>query len=276
MPSPHPRWGPGRPNHERRGNPILAVFLVYTLALRRAARTPLPILSVTIVPLAILWMLDQLFGGLPGALRSFPTRDYLTFSVPAVAVAAGLPFAMWCGAAIGRDAQSRFIDLFLTAPIARALIGFGAASAGATGAGCSALLVLIAGRAAGVTISGGIMGALGVVVLAGVMGCLYAAAAWFITALIADPRTGAAWRAAVLICTLLICDLLIPSNLLPGWLREAREVNPLSTAIDGARAVVWSRPDWQEWTRDLSGVCALAIVALIAAAALPGPRRGEW
>jgi ABC-type multidrug transport system permease subunit len=252
------------------------LFLVYTLALRRAARTPLPILSVTVVPLIVLWTLDQLFGGLPGTLRSFPTRDYLTFSTPAVAVAAGLPFAMWCGAAVGRDAESRFIDQFLTAPLTRALIAAGAAWAGATGAAGSALLVLIAGRAVGVTISGGLLGAVGITVLAGLLGCLYAAAAWIITALASETLVGAAGRAAILICSLLLSDLLLPYGLLPGWLHGAGDANPLSAAMEGARALAWSRPDWHEWARDLSGVCALAIVALIAAAALPGPRRGEW
>ncbi len=252
------------------------MLLGYTLALRRAARTPLPVLSVTVVPLAVLWTLDQLFGQLPSALRAFPTPDYLTFSTPAVAVVAGLPFAMWCGAAVGRDAESRFIDHFLTAPVARVLIAAGAAWAGATGAAGSALLVLIAGRVAGVTISGGIPGAVGIAALAGILGCLYAAASWIITALTVKPAVGAAGRAALLICSLLLSDLLLPNSLLPGWLHDAGEVNPLSAAMDGARALVRSRPDWHEWARDLSGVCALAIVALIAAAALPGPRRGEW
>jgi ABC-2 type transport system permease protein len=252
------------------------LLLVYVPALRRAARTPLPILSVTVAPLAVLWMLDQLFGSLPGALRSFPTRDYLTFSAPALAVAAGLPFAMWCGAAVGRDADTRFSDHFLTAPIGRALIAAGAAWAGATGSAGSALLVLIAGRIAGVTISGGILGALGIVVLAGALGCLYAAASWIITAVSARPVVGAAGRAVLLSCTLLLSDLLLPNSLLPGWLRDAAEANPLSTAMDGARAVVWTHADWHDWARDLSGICALAIVALIVAAALPRPRREGW
>jgi ABC-2 type transport system permease protein len=252
------------------------LLLVYIQALRRAARTPLPILSVTVAPLAVLWMLDQLFGGLPGALRSFPTRDYLTFSAPALAVASGLPFAMWCGAAVGRDAESRFIDRFLTAPIARALIAAGAAWAGATGSAGSAFLVLIAGRIAGVTISGGILGAVGIAVLAGALGSLYAAVSWIITAVSSRPVIGVAGRAALLICTFLLSDLLLPNNLLPAWLRDAAEANPLNTAMDGARGLVWSPIDWHEWARDLSGVCALAIVALIVAAALPGPRRDAW
>jgi ABC-type multidrug transport system permease subunit len=183
---------------------------------------------------------------------------------------------MWCGAAVGRDADTRFSDHFLTAPIGRALIAAGAAWAGATGSAGSALLVLIAGRIAGVTISGGILGALGIVVLAGVLGCLYAATSWIITAVSARPVVGAAGRAVLLSCTLLLSDLLLPNSLLPGWLRDAAEANPLSTAMDGARAVVWTQPNWHEWARDLSGICALAIVALIAAAALPGPRRRDW
>ncbi|MGH2344995.1 MAG: hypothetical protein ACRDG4_07185, partial [Chloroflexota bacterium] len=90
------------------------------------------------------------------------------------------------------------------------------------------------------------------------------------------PAVGNAACAIVLICTLLLCELLLPNTLLPVWLRAAANANPLSAAMDGARAIAWPAADWDEWARDLSAVCALAIVALIGAAALPHPRQGEW
>jgi ABC-type multidrug transport system permease subunit len=252
------------------------MLILYGQALRRAVRTPFPLLSATVGPLAVLWFLDQLLGRLPGVVPSFPTQDYLAFSAPALAVAGGLPCAMWCGAAVGRDAQSGFLDCLLTTPVPRALIAVGAALAAATSAAISALLVLAASVAAGVAVSGGGMGVLSITLLAAALSCLYAALAWIIMVLVPGQTAGKATCIAVLVGTLLLCDLLLPSSLLPVWLRATADANPLSAAIDGARAVAWPRTDWHEWTRDLSAVSALAIVALVGAAAVPHPRGGQW
>ncbi|MGH2390869.1 MAG: ABC transporter permease, partial [Chloroflexota bacterium] len=149
------------------GSVPLDLLTLYGQALRRAVRTPFPILSATVGPLTVLWFLGQLLGRLPGAVTSFPTPNYLAFSAPALAVAGGLPCAMWCGAMVSRDAESGFLDRFLTAPVPRAMIAMGAVLAAGSGAAISALLVLAVSIAAGAAVSAGGMGVLGIVLLAG-------------------------------------------------------------------------------------------------------------
>jgi ABC-2 type transport system permease protein len=248
---------------------------LYGQTLRRAARSPYPLLGVTLAPLATLWLLCQLFGALPHALRTFPVTSYLDFVAPALAMASGLPFALWCGRSVGRDADSRFLDQLLSAPVPRAFPALGALFAGGTGAAFSALLVCTVSLAAGTAITGGIRGLFALTGLAGVLGLIYAGLAWILTALAPNRRAAGAILVVVLVSTLLLTDLLLPNGLLPFWLREAANLNPLTAAIDGARAVSWPRVDWGRWERNILVLLAPALVVTIGATALPRPLRGE-
>jgi len=247
--------------------------VLYGDALRRAARTPYPLASVTVAPLVTLWFLCQLFGLLPHALHTFPVDSYLEFVAPALAVASGVPFAIWCGMAVGRDADTRVLDQVLSTPVPRLYIAMATLLAAATAAACSALLVSTVALAAGATIASGFRGLLGVVGLAAALGVIYAGMAWIITALIPGRRVAGAILGALLLCTLLGSDLLLPNGLLPLWLRLLANANPLTVAIDGARAVTWDHVDWGRWERGLLVLLAPAIAAAIGAAVLPRPLR---
>jgi ABC-type multidrug transport system permease subunit len=248
---------------------------LYSQGLRRAARTPYPLLAVTLAPLVTLWLLCQLFGALPQALRAFPTHGYLDFVAPAMAVASGLPFAVWEGMSVGRDADSRFLDQLLAASGSRAFIPLGALFAGATGAVFSALLVCAVSLAAGTAIAGGIRGLFALAGLAGVLGLIYAGLAWIITALVPNRRVAGAILVVGLVSTLLLTDLLLPNGLLPAWLRLAANLNSLTAAIDGARAVSWPRVDWGRWERNILVLLAVGLVTTGGAAALSRPLRGD-
>jgi ABC-type multidrug transport system permease subunit len=178
--------------------------------------------------------------------------------------------------AVGRDAQSRFLDQFLTSPIPRLTVAGGTIWTGATGAAFSALVVLVAGRVGGAEPSGGLWAVPAIAALACALGACYAALAWIISALASSRRVAGLVTAALLVSTLLLSDLLLPNGLLPAWLRAMAPVNPLTAAIDGARAVAWPHPEWQRWGRNLGVLCALALAARIVAAALPRPRRADW
>lgn len=249
--------------------------MLYGQALRRAARTPYPLLGVTLAPLVTLWFLCQMFGALPHALRTFPTHGYLDFTAPALAVASGLPFAVWAGMSVGRDADSRFLDQLLSAPMSRAFIPLAALCAGATGAVFSAMLVCTASLAAGTVIAGGIRGLFALAGLAAILGLIYAGLAWIVTAVTPNRRAAAAILVVLLVGTLLLTDLLLPNGLMPSWLRLAANFNPLTAAIDGARAVSWSRVDWGRWERNILVLLPVGLLTTVGAAALSRPLQGE-
>ncbi len=246
------------------GSTVLRTLLLYARALRYTARVPYPLLIATVFPLLLFWLLCQIFGALPRSLHNFPTSDYLAYLAPAMAVASVLPCSLWCGAALHRDRQSGMLDHLLASPIGRATLVTSTLLTAVTCGALASLLIILASLLSGLQSSSGPTGLLAVVLLALVLSILYAAVAWALATLVRDSTLLVVTGSAILVCSLALSNLILPNALLPGWLRALAVLNPLTYAMEGARALVWAHADWQTYDHDL---VVLAILAVLGAAA---------
>ena len=242
------------------------------LCRRAAARAFRPQRALTlyiVAPCAVLWLLCQVFGALPHH-GGFPVATYLAFVAPALAVAVALPATLFVGLTIIADRDAGLLEQMLATPSASVITFLAEVGAAAASGMAMAMVIAVVGHLGGLSISGGAAGAVAIVLLAGLLG-LTCGGLSLLLGILAPGRTIV--RSAgifILVASLLCSTFLLPRSLLPNWLLTLAGINPVASAIDGARAVCWPNLSWAQYGRDLLllltstllslGLASLAIV----------------
>jgi ABC-2 type transport system permease protein len=239
--------------------------LVANRGLVRALRSPAHLLAATALPLALLWATDQLFGALPAHLIRFPTGDYLTYAAPGLCVLGALPGAVLCGASLAAERRSGVLDQLLAAPVARVALLGGAVLTGVILSALTTSVLVLAISLARVGIAAGVAAFPALLSLAALASVPFCVVAFVVAALVRRDSTLMILCGTLACAGLVLSNALLPATLLPDWLVAVSAANPISYALDGARAVVWSPVDWQTFREQALTLALIAICSVIGA-----------
>jgi ABC-2 type transport system permease protein len=248
-----------------RPNQLRQAWVILTQRyLRQLYRVPVVIFMTLIQP--IIWLL--LFGALfkkVAEIPGFGGGDYITYLTPGVVIMTAMFSASWTGMAYIEDMQTGVMDRFLTAPVGRgALTAAMLAYQGLTTVLQSAIIIAI-GWATGATFPGG---AIGINALIGVSVLIAVAMAgvsnWF--ALLTKQREALIGASTTLVLPLtFLSGAFLSLNLVPGWIADVAQFNPVNWAASAGRIALQAHPAWTS-VGSYAGFLTIAVAVTAAAA----------
>lgn len=232
---------------------LLDVWINLKRWLVKTTRNPFVLVGSLVQPIIFLVLFTEIFGGaIGGALSSAIGSDisYVTYLTPAIIIQSALVAAAGSGIGLVDDMENGMFEKVLVSPINRAAMFLGKALSEVVriivqttiilGLGY-VLLWLDTGGAVGTYIETGVVGALGIVLVAIVF------AIWFtafsnIVALVTKDQESTIIGANVLQFPLLfVSSAFLPLGILPNWVQVIATFNPVTYGVDAARALVLGR-----------------------------------
>jgi ABC-2 type transport system permease protein len=209
---------------------------VAQLELHKMRRDPTDIFTRAVQP--VLWLL--VFGQVFGKTRAIPTGSlpYLDFMAPGVLAQSILFTSIFFGIAIIWERDLGILQKMLASPAYRGALVLGKAlSAGVRALAQSALVVVV-------VLALGVHLRLSLLSLAGVVVAVFAGAAVFSTfslvvACVVKTRERFMGIGQVLTMPLFFAsNAIYPIEIMPGWLRVAAKLNPLTYLVDALRSLL--------------------------------------
>jgi ABC-2 type transport system permease protein len=196
-------------------------------------------------------------------LEGFPDVDsYLDFLLPATVLQGVMFGAISAGSELALDIQNGFFDRLLASPVARLSILVGRLSGAAVLAAVQALVFVLVFLVFGASIAGGLPAVL-VLVVTAVLLAVAVGGFGVAIALRSGSQEVVQNFFPLLFVLLYLSSAFFPVALMTGWYHDVASANPLSTMIDGVRALVISGYAGRDALRAV-GLSALAAVLALA------------
>jgi oleandomycin transport system permease protein len=204
-------------------------------SLAKSARNPGALVNGVLTPTIFLVIFVYLFGGAVAG----SSEDYLQYLFPGIVVmGAGVSGLLASGLTINIDLKNGIFDRFRSLPIARAAPLLGSILADVVRYIIAVALLFAIGFAMGFRVETNLTSALTAGALAILFGFSLSWTTVFLGALAKDENTVMAVTFIGFLPLLLGTSLAAPIDTLPGWLRTWANINPVTHAMDAARALL--------------------------------------
>jgi ABC-2 type transport system permease protein len=240
---------------------------------RLLVRQPIWIAIMLVQPLVWLLLYSQLFARVP-ELAGAGGGSYLEFLAPGIVVLSAFSHGAWDGSTTVIELEHGIVERFSATPLApSALLVSQLAQAALTGAG-QGLVVLVVAQALGVVVHGGPAGWLAILAAAALVAAAFAGISHTLALLLRRQETVIAVGQFTVLPLTFASVTLVSATLMPHWMRIAAAANPLSWAVEAARAATLTGVDSTSVAVHLGELTILtAATAACALAALARYRR---
>ncbi len=219
-----------------------------------------PLMSL-LQPIIWIVLFGQVFRSL-GALPQFGGSGYIDYLVPGILMMTVLYSGAWAGTGYIDDMNSGVMDQLLTAPIARSAIITGQLVQQLIINLLQSAVVLGIGWLAGARYGGGAGGILLTLVVATLLASIFCCLS---TALALVTRSQVALigiSQIVVLPATFLSTTMMPSDLMPGWVQAIASGNPMSWAVEAARAGLSGDAASIAWWQ-LAALAALVVLAFV-------------
>ncbi len=215
-----------------------AVADTWTLAkrgLRHITRSPDTIITVLLMPIALMLLFVYVFGG--ALVHQTGSVSYVTFIVPGIVVMTVISGISYAAVRLNMDVQSGIINRFRTMPVAPSSILGGQVASSTLSNLVSSVLVLLVAFAMGFRSQAGLVGWL---VFAGVLVLFTFATTWLAIffGLLAKTMEGAGAFSYVLILLIFISPSFVPTSSMTPLLRGFAENQPMTPVVETMRSLL--------------------------------------
>lgn len=242
-----------------------AVLVLSVRNLIRNMRTPMLMAMSLVQPIAWLVFFSQTFTGLTDTpqFRGAGVTSYLSYFVPGMVVLSVMFTGVTSAMSTITDIDSGMLDKFLASPIPRTSILLGRVIADAFTMLAQGAVVLVVAVLMGARIQAGILGGVGLLALATVLGMLWAGLANLVALRTRSSELTMVVGLLLTLPAIFLSSAFLPSSLLPSWLQRVSDWNPASYVITtGQHLMVGGSAAGQD-------LGTLAILAIMAAILLP-------
>jgi ABC-2 type transport system permease protein len=221
---------------------VLHTQAIATRHIRSFARQPWWIAISLMQPVIYLLLFSQLFSAM-GTLPEFD-GSYLSFLLPGVVVMSALSSGGWAGTASIEDMQRGVMDRVLVTPVHRAAVIVGHLGQQAFIVVLQAIVLIVLGIVVGARFDGGSAGIAAMLIASILLGTAIGALSHAIALLARTQETLIAVSQGIILpMTFLSTTFMVP-ELMPGWMATVAGFNPLTWAVDAARAALQGPGDW--------------------------------
>ncbi|MFI6641773.1 ABC transporter permease [Streptomyces sp. NPDC050504] len=263
-----------RPAARYGGTGVLKQIQVLSGRSLRSLREPSLVLPGVLEPILMLLVFSQVFKSI-SQTSSFPAGvSYIDYLLPAFLVTGSISAGLKSGVALTTELNNGIIARFHSMPIHTGSILVGRSIADTVLNTVNMLVMLVAGALVfGFSPDGGVLGSLGALLVAMVLGW---SLGWVFMALSAWLRRPEALQPIGGIFNMVLLfasNAFVPTDGLPTWLRAFAEVNPMSHAITATRELALGDAHLTTVLAPL-GICVV-LVAVMAPLAIHSFRRAK-
>jgi ABC-2 type transport system permease protein len=210
--------------------------------IRMFARQPWWIAISLMQPVIYLLLFSQLFSAM-GELPAF-AGSYLSFLLPGVVVMSALSSGGWAGTASIDDIGRGVMDRVLVTPARRSAVVIGHLGQQAFIVILQAAVLIVLGIVVGARFDGGVAGVAVMLLASVLLGTAIGALSHAIALLARTQETLIAVSQGIILpMTFLSTTFMVP-ELMPDWMATVAGFNPLTWAVDAARAGLEGPADW--------------------------------
>jgi len=225
-------------------------------SIRHVTRSMDTIITVTIMPIALMLLFRYVFGG---AIQT-GTDNYVNYLMPGIlliAIASGISYT---GFRLFNDMQSGIFERFHSMPIARSSVLWGHVLTSLVSNAISVVVIIVVGLIMGFRSSAGVLAWLAIT---GILVLFTLALTWvaMIAGLAASSTDGATAFSYPLIFLPFISSAFVPTDTMPGPVRAFAENQPVTSIVDTIRALLEQQPVGNEIWISLAWCAGILIVA---------------
>jgi len=245
-----------------------AIADTWTLAkrsLRHITRSPDTIITVLLMPIALMLLFVYVWGGALGTQTG--SISYITFIVPGIVVMTVISGIYYAAFRLNMDIQSGIINRFRTMPVAPSSILGGQVASSTLSNLLSSFLVLLVAFAMGFRSQAGMVGWL---IFAGILVLFTLSTTWLAIffGLLAKTGEGAGAFSYILILLIFISSAFVPTGSMTPLLRGFAENQPMTPIVETLRSLlitgtvgpdVWTALAWILGILVISYVLSVAV-----------------
>jgi ABC-2 type transport system permease protein len=225
--------------------------------LRALARQPAYLVISLIQPVIWLFLFGSLFRKIV-ELPGFGTSSYLDYLVPGVVIMSALSTSMWSGMTVLEEIDRGVMDRFLVLPLHRSAIINASVIMQSLMTTVQSLIIVALGWAAGAHYPGGAAGVLVLIAASVLIAVVFSAFSNTVGMLARQRETIIGINTFLLLPLTFLSSAFIVTALMPHWMRNVADGNPVNWALEAGRAAMSASPDW---TRVLAWGGGLALLA---------------
>lgn len=210
---------------------------------RNLFRQPAWILISLVQP--VIWLL--LYGALFRKIVEIPgfgAGSYIDFLTPGIVVMTCLFSAGWSGMSLIDDLNRGIVDRFLVTPTSRGALIAGRLLQGALVGVIQSAIIVVLGLIVGAEYPGGIAGIAALTIGSVLLGTGVGALSNGIALLSGKEETMIAVSNFVLLPLTFLSSVFMAKALMPGWMQDIAQFNPVEWAVAAGREGLAASPDW--------------------------------
>jgi ABC-2 type transport system permease protein len=234
--------------------------------LRALARQPAYLVISLIQPVIWLFLFGSLFRKIV-ELPGFGTASYLDYLVPGVVIMSALSTSMWSGMTVLEEIDRGIMDRFLVLPLHRSAIINASVITQSLMTTVQSLIIVALGWAAGAHYPGGVAGVIVLIAASVLIAVVFSAFSNTVGMLARQRETIIGINTFLLLPLTFLSSAFIVTALMPHWMRNVADGNPVNWALEAGRAAMSASPDWSRvlaWGGGLAllaaGVTALSVL----------------
>ncbi|HYA49687.1 MAG TPA: ABC transporter permease [Streptosporangiaceae bacterium] len=231
--------------------------------LRALARQPAYLVISLIQPVIWLFLFGSLFRKIV-ELPGFGTSSYLDYLVPGVVIMSALSTSMWSGMTVLEEIDRGIMDRFLVLPLHRSAIINASVIMQSIMTTVQSLIIVALGWAAGAHYPGGAAGVVVLIAASVLIAVVFSAFSNTVGMLARQRETIIGINTFLLLPLTFLSSAFIVTALMPRWMRNVADGNPVNWALQAGRAAMSASPDWARvlaWGGGLA-LLAIAVTAL--------------
>lgn len=230
-------------------------------------RQPFTIAFSLVEPLVWLILFTQVFMGVT-RLPGFATESYLAFFAPTVVIQMALFAAMSSGIGLVNDMRWGVFNKLLVTPLNRGAIFLGKALSDALLIAVQAVLVLALAVMLGANVATGIVGVVGIVLIAVLFSIGFIALSNIIALVTESSQATTIGTQFIALPLLFMSTAFLPPKLLPDWIVTVSAFNPVTYGVNAARTLMLSGWTWDLLIPSISALIVFDVVFGIIAAVM--------
>jgi ABC-2 type transport system permease protein len=231
--------------------------------LRALARQPAYLVISLIQPVIWLFLFGSLFRKIV-ELPGFGTSSYLDYLVPGVVIMSALSTSMWSGMTVLEEIDRGIMDRFLVLPLHRSAIINASVIMQSLMTTVQSVIIVALGWAAGAHYPGGVAGVLVLIAGSVLIAIVFSAFSNTVGMLARQRETIIGINTFLLLPLTFLSSAFMVTALMPHWMRNVADGNPVNWALEAGRAAMSASADWSRvlaWGGGLA-LLAIAVTAL--------------
>jgi len=207
--------------------------------LRKVLRRPVYVVSAFVQPVIFVLMFRYVFGG---AIHT-GSVDYVDFVLPGIMVQTAIFGALITGMGLTEDMAAGVVDRFRSLPMARSAVLVGRTAADLVVNGLTLVVLVLVGLAVGFRPGGAPYELLSAFVLVLAFAYVFSWISAWVGVTVRDPETVQSAGFLWVVPLTFVSSAFVPTDAMPGAVRAIADVNPVTVAVDAARALTTGQGD---------------------------------